>query len=240
MARAGALRRRIRDRQRRGFAGHHRRDRDARLSGPRRPRQRGRDLRHERRPTADDRDAAPVLVQIGWRCGVRLDRRRASRAAAAVVRVAGARRRRGPARRRARAVAARGGAQAAVLAAARDLRDLRARRFLRHHACGGVRAGQRPRRAVRRQPAGADGPDRTRRRDRVGSRERPLRPGRGRRRSRSSARIIVFAWIAVDQSPLSITVFALVFGATFLVTAPLTVVFVRESFGTKNLGALAG
>jgi predicted MFS family arabinose efflux permease len=55
-----------------------------------------------------------------------------------------------------------------------------------------------------------------------------------------AARIVVFAWIAIDQSPLSIAVFALVFGATFLVTAPLTVVFVRESFGTRNLGALAG
>jgi predicted MFS family arabinose efflux permease len=55
-----------------------------------------------------------------------------------------------------------------------------------------------------------------------------------------AARIIVFGWIAIDQSPVSIAVFALVFGATFLVTAPLTVVFVRESFGTKNLGALAG
>ena len=52
--------------------------------------------------------------------------------------------------------------------------------------------------------------------------------------------MIVFGWIAFDQSLLSITVFALVFGSTFLVTAPLTVVFVRESFGTKNLGALAG
>ena len=55
-----------------------------------------------------------------------------------------------------------------------------------------------------------------------------------------AARIVVFAWIAIDQSPVSIAVFALVFGATFLVTAPLTVVFVRESFGTKNLGALTG
>jgi predicted MFS family arabinose efflux permease len=50
----------------------------------------------------------------------------------------------------------------------------------------------------------------------------------------------VFGWIAIDQSPISIAIFALVFGATFLVTAPLTVVFVRESFGTKNLGALTG
>jgi predicted MFS family arabinose efflux permease len=55
-----------------------------------------------------------------------------------------------------------------------------------------------------------------------------------------AARIAVFAWIAIDQSTLSIAVFALVFGATFLVTAPLTVVFVRESFGTRHLGALAG
>ncbi|HEY5216853.1 MAG TPA: hypothetical protein VIJ17_08165 [Pseudolabrys sp.] len=34
--------------------------------------------------------------------------------------------------------------------------------------------------------------------------------------------------------------FALVFGATFLVTAPLTVAFVSESFGTRHLGALTG
>jgi predicted MFS family arabinose efflux permease len=50
----------------------------------------------------------------------------------------------------------------------------------------------------------------------------------------------VFGLIALDQSPLSIAIFALVFGATFLVTAPLTVLFVRESFGTRHLGALTG
>jgi predicted MFS family arabinose efflux permease len=55
-----------------------------------------------------------------------------------------------------------------------------------------------------------------------------------------AARVVVFGWIAIDQSPISIAIFALVFGATFLVTAPLTVVFVRESFGTRNLGALTG
>jgi len=55
-----------------------------------------------------------------------------------------------------------------------------------------------------------------------------------------AARITVFGWIAIDQSSLSIALFALTFGATFLVTAPLTAVFVRESFGTRNLGALAG
>ena len=54
------------------------------------------------------------------------------------------------------------------------------------------------------------------------------------------ARILVFGLIALDQSPVSISIFALVFGATFLVTAPLTVLFVRDSFGTKHLGALTG
>ena len=54
------------------------------------------------------------------------------------------------------------------------------------------------------------------------------------------ARIAVFALVAIDQSALSISIFALVYGATFLVTAPLTVVFVRESFGMKHLGALTG
>ena len=54
------------------------------------------------------------------------------------------------------------------------------------------------------------------------------------------ARIAVFALVAVDQSPLSIAIFGLVFGATFLVTAPLTILFVRDAFGTRNLGALSG
>jgi MFS family permease len=54
------------------------------------------------------------------------------------------------------------------------------------------------------------------------------------------ARIAVFALVMVDQSAVSVAVFALVFGATFLVTAPLTVVFVSESFGSRHLGALTG
>jgi predicted MFS family arabinose efflux permease len=54
------------------------------------------------------------------------------------------------------------------------------------------------------------------------------------------ARIAVFALVSVDQSPLSIAIFALVYGATFLVTAPLTVLFVREAFGTRHLGAITG
>lgn len=55
-----------------------------------------------------------------------------------------------------------------------------------------------------------------------------------------SARLFVFALITIDQSPISVAIFGLVFGATFLITAPLTVLFVRESFGTAHLGALSG
>ena len=54
------------------------------------------------------------------------------------------------------------------------------------------------------------------------------------------ARLGVFALVMVDQSPVSVAIFALVYGLTFLITAPLAVIFVRESFGTKNLGALTG
>jgi len=55
-----------------------------------------------------------------------------------------------------------------------------------------------------------------------------------------AARVAVFALVLVNQSELSVAIFALVFGATFLVTAPLTVVFVSQSFGTRHLGALTG
>lgn len=54
------------------------------------------------------------------------------------------------------------------------------------------------------------------------------------------ARAAVFALVMVDQSAVSVAVFALVFGVTFLMTAPLAVVFVSESFGTRHLGALTG
>jgi predicted MFS family arabinose efflux permease len=70
----------------------------------------------------------------------------------------------------------------------------------------------------------------------VSDRRGPVRPTA----AAFAARVVVFGWIALDQSPLSVAVFALAFGATFLVTAPLTAVFVRESFGTRNLGALTG
>jgi predicted MFS family arabinose efflux permease len=54
------------------------------------------------------------------------------------------------------------------------------------------------------------------------------------------ARLAMFVLILANQSTVSVAIFALVFGATFLVTAPLTAIFVVQSFGTKNLGALTG
>lgn len=54
------------------------------------------------------------------------------------------------------------------------------------------------------------------------------------------ARLFVFALLMFDQSSVSITIFSLVFGASFLVTAPLTVVFVLQYFGRRHLGALTG
>ncbi len=55
-----------------------------------------------------------------------------------------------------------------------------------------------------------------------------------------AARVVGFAIVIVNPSTLSVAIFALVFGATFLVTAPLTVVFVAESFGKRHLGAITG
>ncbi|MDH3451574.1 MAG: MFS transporter, partial [Gammaproteobacteria bacterium] len=53
-------------------------------------------------------------------------------------------------------------------------------------------------------------------------------------------RIGLFAAILVDQQAPSIAAFALLFGMTFWVTAPLTLIFVRAAFGTAHLGALSG
>ena len=55
-----------------------------------------------------------------------------------------------------------------------------------------------------------------------------------------AARVAVFGLVTVDQSPLSVMIFAMVFGVSFLATAPLTVLFIRDSFGTRHLGAIGG
>jgi predicted MFS family arabinose efflux permease len=55
-----------------------------------------------------------------------------------------------------------------------------------------------------------------------------------------ATRVAVFGLVAIDQSPISVAIFALVFGITFRATAPLTVLFIRDSFGTRNLGSISG
>lgn len=53
-------------------------------------------------------------------------------------------------------------------------------------------------------------------------------------------RIATFSLIIYDTSAVSITLFALVYGVTFWMTAPLGVVFARNSFGVAHLGAISG
>ena len=53
-------------------------------------------------------------------------------------------------------------------------------------------------------------------------------------------RILAFALIGIDQSPAVIAAFALLFGFTFLMTAPLLVIFARQAFGMQSLGSVTG
>lgn len=53
-------------------------------------------------------------------------------------------------------------------------------------------------------------------------------------------RTVLFALVLLSRDTVAVAIFAVLFGLTFWVTAPLTVVFVRDAFGTRNLGALSG
>ena len=53
-------------------------------------------------------------------------------------------------------------------------------------------------------------------------------------------RIALFGLMTVTTSVVAIIGFALVYGFTFWITAPLTIVFVRKYFGTAHLGMLTG
>ena len=53
-------------------------------------------------------------------------------------------------------------------------------------------------------------------------------------------RVGVFALIIYSQSTAGIAVFALLYGFTFLITAPLAVVFTANMFGQARLGAVSG
>jgi predicted MFS family arabinose efflux permease len=53
-------------------------------------------------------------------------------------------------------------------------------------------------------------------------------------------RIGAFALVLTLQDTASIVVFALAYGFTFSITAPLTVVFVNNVYGREHLGTLSG
>jgi nitrate/nitrite transporter NarK len=53
-------------------------------------------------------------------------------------------------------------------------------------------------------------------------------------------RIAIFALILYSQTIVSVAAFALLFGITFWMTAPLTVIFARSAFGLAHLGAVSG
>ncbi len=53
-------------------------------------------------------------------------------------------------------------------------------------------------------------------------------------------RIACFMLILTNQSQLAVIVFTVVFGITFLMTAPLTVISVRNAFGHRHLGTISG
>ena len=53
-------------------------------------------------------------------------------------------------------------------------------------------------------------------------------------------RTLIFTLVAVSDATFAIVGFALIYGMTFWITAPLSAVYTREHFGTTNLGAING
>ena len=55
-----------------------------------------------------------------------------------------------------------------------------------------------------------------------------------------AVRIVVFTLVMLLPTPTTIILFALCYGITFWITAPLTVVFVQQYFGRADLGLFSG
>ena len=53
-------------------------------------------------------------------------------------------------------------------------------------------------------------------------------------------RALIFALVAVSDTTIAIVAFALMYGLTFWITAPLSAVYTREHFGTTHLGTING
>ena len=53
-------------------------------------------------------------------------------------------------------------------------------------------------------------------------------------------RIVVFSLVVTSNSPAAVIIFGLMYGFTFLMTAPLAPIYLTRGFGMRNLGALTG
>ena len=53
-------------------------------------------------------------------------------------------------------------------------------------------------------------------------------------------RIVVFSLVVISNSPAAVIIFGLMYGFTFLMTAPLAPIYLTRGFGMRNLGALTG
>lgn len=53
-------------------------------------------------------------------------------------------------------------------------------------------------------------------------------------------RIVAFSLVVTSNSPAAVIVFGLMYGFTFLMTAPLAPIYLTRGFGMRNLGALTG
>lgn len=53
-------------------------------------------------------------------------------------------------------------------------------------------------------------------------------------------RIVVFSLVVISNSPAAVMIFGLMYGFTFLMTAPLAPIYLTRGFGMRNLGALTG
>ena len=53
-------------------------------------------------------------------------------------------------------------------------------------------------------------------------------------------RIVAFSLVVTSNSPAAVIIFGLMYGFTFLMTAPLAPIYLTRGFGMRNLGALTG
>ena len=53
-------------------------------------------------------------------------------------------------------------------------------------------------------------------------------------------RIFIFSLVVISDAPAAVVTFGLMYGFTFMMTAPLAPIYLTRGFGNRNLGALTG